>query len=211
MTRIIGFTGPAGSGKTTLATSLKKELEKGKTLMEMRIDICPFAYPLKTALKFLFNFSNNQLYTLEGKEDVDPRWGVSPRKVMQAFGTEFIRKIVPGFWVLHMKMTIEKYHNADYILIDDVRFSDEAAMVRELGGVIVHILGRKQGKATLDISLIDPHASEQPLPILSGDLSWLNNQEGPSPLDIKNLTETIDLAFTENKSQPKMSHTNNQD
>ena len=48
-----------------------------------------FADPIKEILKILFDFSNEQLN--DDKEKIDERWNVSPREVLQKFGTEMCR------------------------------------------------------------------------------------------------------------------------
>lgn len=130
--KLIGFSGPAGCGKTTAATALSK-LTGGKVLS--------FATPIKECLTNLFGFTSDQLYTLRGKEAIDHRYGVSPRQAMQRFGTEFVRTTVPDLWCILLR---EKIKGAmSNIFVDDLRFEDEAALIRSLGGIVVHIRGRK--------------------------------------------------------------------
>ena len=88
---LIGFTGPAGCGKTTAAALLKNLIEKTDSGIRAT-GLASFAGPLKNCLATLFQFTDAQLCTMEGKEAVDERYGVTPRLVMQRFGTEFIRR-----------------------------------------------------------------------------------------------------------------------
>jgi hypothetical protein len=152
--RVLAFTGPKGCGKTTAA----------EILVEYSWTLCSFAEPLKKCLKDLFQFSDEQLYTLAGKEAVDIRYGVSPRRVMQVFGTEFVRNVVPDLWVILMQENLIKY--TGNITIDDVRFEDEAALVRSFGGIVVHIVGR--GTYSKD------HKSEAGVQIKEGDFCLQN-------------------------------------
>jgi hypothetical protein len=125
--KLIGFCGPAGAGKTTCAKLL------GGSILS-------FASPLKRCVGDLFKFSYEQLYG-NLKEVVDGRYGVSPRLVMQRFGTEFVRSTVPDLWETLMREKlihrIEKGYN--FILIDDCRFPTEQKLIEDMGGVICEI------------------------------------------------------------------------
>ena len=116
---IIGFMGLKQSGKTTAAEVL---------MQSNPYDICltSFAEPLKRSVKELFLFSNKQLTDPKLKEVVDPRWGKSPRQIMQLFGTDFVREMIKeDFWVQRMLSFIDKT-DAKVFVLDDIRFSEEA-------------------------------------------------------------------------------------
>lgn len=160
MNKLIAFTGPMGSGKT-VAAEVCREQHKGVVLS--------FATPMKKCLKDLFNFEHNQLYTLDGKNSVDKRYGVSPRTIMQKFGTEFIRNTVPDLWVKLMEERIWHYRRDQNVFIDDCRFEDEAALIRRLGGTIVHIRGR--------CACESDHKSESGLHGMSSDITIINSTD----------------------------------
>lgn len=116
---IIGFMGLKQSGKTTAAEVLTQSNP---------YDICltSFAYYLKKAVKELFLFTDAQMSDPVLKEIVDPRWGKSPRQIMQLFGTDFVRKMIKeDFWVQRMLSFIDETA-AKVFVVDDVRFSEEA-------------------------------------------------------------------------------------
>ena len=158
---LIAFAGPIGVGKSEAA-----KMVKGAIIMS-------FATPLKNAAKELFGFTTQQLYTLEGKQEVDPRWGVTPREMLHWLGTDVMRKRFPGFWVKRMEYALQDINSPGHIVIDDCRFPDEAAMVRRLGGTVVHVHGR-QPKIEVDTRTVE-HEAEKPLEIFSGDLSLDNS------------------------------------
>jgi hypothetical protein len=120
-----------------------------------------FAGPLKAACAAIFGFTDEQLNGAL-KEVPDAKWGVSPRQVMQRFGTDLMRKysnlMVPvknpeDFWITVMAKRIASLPEGTHIVISDVRFANEAAFVRQLGGVIIKI-------DRPDTAASDPHASE---------------------------------------------------
>jgi len=158
--KLIGFTGPKGVGKTTAATLLKDHFMPD-------LEIIAFASPMKKCLQQLFRFSDDQLYTLEGKEAVDPRYEVSPREVMQKFGTEFVRNTVPDLWIILMENRIKELGEA--AIIDDVRFDNEAQLIRALGGRVIHVFGRTEFSGE--------HESEQGITFEPEDLELNNNYD----------------------------------
>jgi len=159
---IIGFHGPAFSGKDTAASSIK-ELHKDT-------DIFAFAQPLKEASKILFNFTNDQLYDPVIKEKMDERWNKSPRQILQWLGTDVLRKhINEEFFIMNMKQRIAN-SKAKYIVISDVRFPNEAEFVRSLGGKVIQIT-RSNSKTTEH----NTHITEQCLPSELIDMVVLND------------------------------------
>ena len=97
--KIIGVCGLAGSGKDTFALTVKE--------FEPNTDIFAYAGPLKEASKILFNFSHDQLHHPVIKEELDERWGKTPRQVLQWLGTDVLRThIHQDFFIMNMKQRI---------------------------------------------------------------------------------------------------------
>ena len=171
-TRIIALTGPKGVGKTTFSQRLKEE---SKVLG--RIEILRFAGPLKEMLSKA-GILPPQAFTPEGKED--PRYGLcgkTPRWVMQTLGTEWGRQLIgENIWVEVVSNQIDRT-TADTVLIDDLRFENEARMVLDRGGEIWRV--EREG-----IKYSGEHASETPIPcdLVSGVIrlgrhdTWLAGQ-----------------------------------
>ena len=156
---VIGFMGLASAGKTTTAKTIQ-------SIDPDRIGVYSFARPLKKFVGDLFMLSCEQLYG-DRKEIVDERWGHSPRRIMQMAGTDFVRNMVmPEFWVVRMKESIKR-SSFEIILIDDVRFDDEAQMVIDTGGVN-YLIQRPMGQQ------LPWHASEQPPVRLAEDVFYNN-------------------------------------
>lgn len=147
MQRLIAFTGPIGCGKTTAA----------RVLEDLGWEIVSFAKPLKKAAMDIFMLKPEQVYTLEGKQTIDPRWGMSPREILRKLGTDAIRAVFPNVWAKHTEIYLNSLPQSREVVIDDLRFPDEESMVRGFGGTIIHI---QRGNVMLSGS---DHVSEKGL------------------------------------------------
>lgn len=145
---IIGLAGPKQSGKTSAAL----KLEKSGFVRHS------FATPLKNMTRSLlmdfgYSFDQVDLYLNSCKELVLPEIGRTTRLLMQTLGTEWGRvQINNDLWVMAARKSLERCED-NLIVFDDVRFENEASMIRELGGLIIHI-----DRGDL---VTDEHASEQ--------------------------------------------------
>lgn len=126
---IVAFAGPAGSGKDTAGRILIEKLGFVKL---------SFAAPLKTMLS---SIGYPEPLTQDEKERIIPELGVSWRLLAQTLGTEWGRREVnPDIWVILAEKFIRS--TGGKFVITDLRFENEAAMVRRLNGVIAHLEGR---------------------------------------------------------------------
>ena len=93
MSNIIAICGAKRSGKDVLA----KHIVANRGFKKLS-----FAEPLKKAVKELFNFTDIQVGIDEEnaigyeKDIIDERWGISPRKALQFFGTEIMQHNIGG-------------------------------------------------------------------------------------------------------------------
>ena len=156
---IIGIAGRARSGKSTAAELLLR-LGVGRYLYS-------FADPIRAMLKAGFAIDLDTAYWQMRKEDPLPEFGgKSPRELMQSLGTEWGRQMVdPNVWLTLASGALRRGGRG--MIIADVRFANEAAWVRGMGGVILHI---ERGNAPP----VRPHASEAGVPQLEGDLRIFN-------------------------------------
>jgi hypothetical protein len=123
--KVVAICGFKRSGKDTIANYLSSHYG----FVHVKI-----AEPLKDAVKILFNLSDDQV---EGgdKELIDSRWGVTPRQIMQFFGTEImqyeINRLVPNmnrnFWIMSL---LHKHRDSNGIVISDVRFHHEVDSIK---------------------------------------------------------------------------------
>jgi len=146
-----------------------------------------WADALKEACRLIFHFNNEQLYG-NLKEKVDPRWGRTPRWILQTFGTEACRdNIDTDIWVKSAWLRIEaiwKDNPQQGIVVPDVRFVNEANFIKEKGGVLWRV----------DREIPDDENSNHPSETsLDGYDKWdqtLNNNS-----DLRNLYGGVDSAL----------------
>jgi hypothetical protein len=135
---LIGFTGPMGAGKSEAGLYLRAHLGWGGYKM---------AGPLKDMMRAL-GLTDREI---EGdlKEAPSPLLlGSTPRFGMQTLGTEWGREIMgQGFWTNIARHNLSQRLAYENIVVDDIRFENEANLIHELGGFIVCIDGRKSATA----------------------------------------------------------------
>jgi len=171
--KIIGLAGPAGSGKDTVADYLCERYALRKY---------SFASPLKMACREMFGLTDLQLSD-EKKEEVIPFWGLSPRQMYQKLGTEGARDLFfSDIWVKRAQVFYQQEACSPCLIIDDVRFENEAAWIRSEGGSIIHVVREKNDSATEH----DQHASEYGIVPIDPDWTIVNRTS------IKDLKEAAD-------------------
>lgn len=160
---LIGLAGKAGVGKTTIAQCFVKW---GYVQLS-------YATPLKTALAVLTGLPIEHFIDSELKEIKIPGLDISPRTLMQKIGTECIRNMIhPNFWIWKMRHSISAHSDRD-IIIDDIRFENEAQLIRNNGGIVIHLT-----RSFISPTKHTKHKSERPLEHYKNDII-INIQESP--------------------------------
>jgi len=129
MTRLIGLYSHApGSGKSTVAN------------MTWDFKKISFASPMREFCANLLSALGHDGVVLlrdrDKKEEKIAEIGVSPRQMMQTLGTEWGRSCIhPELWIMVAAGAVEQQRKLGRdVVIDDVRFPNEAEMIRRLGG-----------------------------------------------------------------------------
>ena len=165
MGRVIGLAGRLGSGKTELARICE---EKGYTRLY-------FALPLKQLVADLigvglddinglknvekdYNFGDKEYEIISVRtsipldnvrEEMSKHKCKTVRQLLQVIGTDLIRENNKDWHVNEIRKMVQK--DRDYVF-DDVRFPNELALIRELGGICWYIVRPKLDNVSNHIS-----------------------------------------------------------
>lgn len=169
----IGLIGQAGVGKTMVASLL---VDAGYERVKM-------AGPLKGMLRAL-GLTDREL---EGDLKHEPcrlLGGATPRHAMQTLGTEWGRDLIhPDLWLTAWGETAVRAvaAGATGAVCDDMRFANEAEMIRRLGGIVVKVVGpRRTDMAHAAYS----HRSETEMEGIRPDVV-IQNFDGPKELALE--------------------------
>jgi hypothetical protein len=160
---VIGLTGRAGSGKSTVAQML---------VHDHGFEHIAFADPILAMLMALFHEANvpsGHATERDLKEALTPL-GHSYRRMAQTLGTEWGRQTLDSsFWVVvAARKLMPLLQRGRPVVISDVRFANEAAFVRSFGAGLWHL--RRP-----DIQPVAPHVSEQGVSVLQQDMVLVNH------------------------------------
>ena len=152
---IIGVCGKKSHGKNAVANILYTHYGYQRIA---------FADHVKQVCMSTWGFLYNQLEDAALKEQVDPRWGFSPRQAMQMVGTGMGRKMHPDTWVRKVMDTIKTAqmghpvqvpgidgtlitkHSPDkktpynHWCVSDVRYPNEAEAIRAERGRVIKVV-----------------------------------------------------------------------
>jgi hypothetical protein len=160
---IIGFAGKKQVGKSTAAGFL----------CDAGFVRSSFARTLKSMAKVMLldlGFSEDEIqYFEEHKEEVIPLLSCTMRHLQQTLGTEWGRQLIhPDVWSMTAaRCTNGLLNQGVNVVFEDIRFENEAAFIRERGGLIVHI--------ERETRYSDRHESEAGIRFQPGDVMIYNS------------------------------------
>ena len=165
---IYGMTGAQFSGKDTVGNAIIAAFNKSGKRAERVL----FAGALKNACCAMFGWTREQLEDYDFKETPEPITGKTPRVILHLMGTDFGRDMLhPELWLRLLAADIERMAaNGITPVITDVRFENEAAFVRNLGGTLIHVVNPET------VSRTDAHASENGVAFVDGDILFTNDK-----------------------------------
>lgn len=144
---IIGFVGLKGSGKTTACNIIKKHIPG---VVQHNFKDALVAEIKKNFPDLLNELSN--IYQM----DINDLFKFKPpamRYLMQNYGTEVCRGKYKSYWVVQWVEGLINFSDNGIILVDDVRFLNEAEAIRMKGGEIIRLVRE-------DMINTDNHQSE---------------------------------------------------
>lgn len=145
---IIGIAGKAQAGKDTTAMMINflREYPEASWNMYWNNDlpfevedynIVHFADLLKDASEIMLSLPR---FTMQGTHGKNIRFdwldGITGREFLQKFGTAVRNEIHPDFWT---RALFIRHHSNPNLIIPDVRFPNEAKIVKNHGGILIRI------------------------------------------------------------------------
>jgi hypothetical protein len=174
MRRIIGLTGPAGAGKDLTASMVPGACR------------IAFADPIYQGLAVMLGIPEAVLRDRSEKEKPIVGIGASPRQLLQTLGTEWGRQMVrQDIWLRVAFWRWEQLASGgvSLIVVTDVRFQNEARLIRENGGEVwmIHRPG---------VEPVAAHSSEAGLPLRLIDRLVVNDGT------VDQLRERVEATFS---------------
>jgi len=172
--KIIGLAGPARCGKNTLATYIT-EMHETDSVVELA-----FAAPIRYMTEALLGMEPEELERCKDEPIEGMTPDISPRHIMQTLGTEWGRHTLgENFWVDIAEKKMHWYLDlwaTNTVIFTDVRFDNEARMIRAAGGRIWHMYRPNSG-------INSDHLSERGVRTCWGDIRLTNNTTIPKLYD----------------------------
>jgi hypothetical protein len=132
---IVGISGRAGAGKSTLAQAL---------IAASGGAVVAFADSLRDVVQAAFGSRYETQEAKAARDDfwaprLGPKWA-DGRSILQRVGSDLFRAHVhPDFWVFHLERRLAAMPPQPLIAVPDVRFDNEARWVAAQGGLVVRI------------------------------------------------------------------------
>ena len=126
--KLIGLYSPAPqSGKTCVASVIS---EQGYTIVPFAATLKDMIVPMIVALGYYYPRAWELV--ISDKSYVLPEIGVSARHMLQTLGTEYGRQCLhPDVWLKCWQKKAERFKA---VVADDIRFPNEADLIRSMGG-----------------------------------------------------------------------------
>ena len=167
--KLVGIVGNKYSGKSTLSRMLCERF--GYTAFSL-------GDPLKDFAQTVWDFSDDQIRGLD-RERIDPRYGISPRYVLQRLGNDITNMIDPKALV-HRAVRYIGENPHLHVVIDDLRHPTQSEFIEENDGEVWRIVTSLEQAGSMD-----SHSSE--------DLDWIMRGKYPRWTVVNEQVTTVDL------------------
>lgn len=158
---IIGLTGKKQNGKSTAAQYIAEKYGFVRLNFKDAL-VAEIKAGFPNVLEAIIEMMERSAYDGMNPWTVDRLFRDKPpvfRALMQNFGTEVRRVDNMDYWVVKWMKEAAKHQN---IVVDDVRFLNEAQAVRDMGGIVIRI-------SRADYPNADTHVSETEMDMIKTD------------------------------------------
>lgn len=170
MSKLLGLNGKMGVGKSEALKTLNE-------ISEAKVVNVKFAQPIYDIQEYIYN----RIQAAYSR----PETFIKDRKLLQWIGTEWGRNsISSNLWVDLWAAEVKRNLDLGYLVVcDDVRFDNEAEVIKNLGGKILQITSTRTDERIDTRSGLTNHASEAGIGNKYVDMLVENNS---SLIDYKN-------------------------
>lgn len=134
--KVIGVHGRIKSGKDTVVDMMMNRFAE---YIDFAVKKTSFAEPLKRVCTDILGLTQEQVHSQEQKAMFNSFWGMTNRRILQKIGTEAMRRgFHPDVWTKLAELKVKDTPSINYIF-SDVRFVNEAEMIRNCGGIIIQV------------------------------------------------------------------------
>jgi hypothetical protein len=129
---VIGLAGPIGAGKTTAARALGSLGYRQASFATPLKQVCFQVFgPLGVPREAFFGTQEEKSAPLEAIKKY-----ATGRQILELVGTEGFRAAYPDVW---LDLAMVPRYEGERIVIDDVRYENEATAIRSRGGLVLHL------------------------------------------------------------------------
>ena len=134
---VIGVSGKIGSGKDAFTNRFIRQYRNARGVSFKNKK---FGYNVKKLVSDLTGLPMRVMLSRDGKLVYLPDWGMTVGTMQQKMGTDAVRNNIHGnAWVLSL---FAKYKDSeDFWIISDVRFKNEAKIIKDKGGILIRLNG----------------------------------------------------------------------
>mgnify|MGYP007100087054 CR=1 FL=1 len=160
---IIALTGKKRCGKTSVANALCERASTAGTFTKINFKSALLKQAKEHFPDFLAAEATVTGVTVDQLLEDKPR---SIRQFLQNYGTDLFRTQDKDYWTNKWRDSVIGYSN---VVVDDLRFLNEAQAVKDLGGTIIRIVRPSLGEQG------DTHASEMEMDAIQPDYTITND------------------------------------
>lgn len=159
---LIGISGKKHTGKTSVANIVIRITGNSNPIRYAKWDQCSFGTAVKEICSYITSDERSTYNSETKKYEKAKGLSITRREFMQKLGTDVARAIDKDIWIKYLANNIfdDKGKLVRNVIIDDVRFKNEADFIVENGGLLIRLEGNP---GEIDEVVGTEHSSENEL------------------------------------------------